>query len=165
MIKVSLGALAVALGLMVASTAIAQTTSSRVNPQQQPAYSVSVDVPVINLDVVVTDDEGRFLTELGGGNFRVSEGGVVRKIAVFSATEAPITTVLLLEYSQIGGGWFLANATSGAEQFLRELQPKDWVALSTFSIRPVTCAGGPVLPDTIPSGRFRPPPIFRSKPP
>ena len=132
----SLMHLTVTLILAAGWATVAQAASPEFPKQHQPGYSVSIDVPVMNLDVVVTDDEGRFLTELGGGNFRVSEDGVVQKIAGFSATEAPITTVLLLEYSQIGGGWFLANATSGAEQFLRELQPKDWVALSTFSMRP-----------------------------
>lgn len=98
--------------------------------------TISVNAPIVTLDVVVTDDDGDFLTTLKKENFRVTEDGVRQTITSFSNTDAAITVVLLLEYSQLNGGAFLYNATSWAEVFLRQLQPQDWVALSTFSLRP-----------------------------
>jgi len=99
-------------------------------------HAISVNVPVVALDVVVTDNEGNYLTTLKKENFRITEDGVRQTITSFSNTESPITVVLLLEHSQLAGGAFLYNATSWAEVFLRQLQSEDWVALSTFSMRP-----------------------------
>ena len=103
---------------------------------KEPGYAISLSVPVVTLDVVVTDNDGNYLTGLKKDNFRISEEGVRQKITNFASTDAPMTVVLLVEYSQLGGGAFLYNATSWAEAFLRQLQPQDWVALSTFSMRP-----------------------------
>jgi VWFA-related protein len=103
---------------------------------QQPGYAISVSVPVVNLDVVVTDNEGNYLTGLKKENSRLSEGGTRQTISNFAATDAPITVVMLLENSKLGGGAFVYNATAWADAFLRQLQPTDWVALSTFSMRP-----------------------------
>lgn len=105
-------------------------------PQTEAGYSISVSVPVVTLDVVVTDNDGNYLTGLKKENFRITEEGSRQTITGFANTDAPITVVLLLEYSQLGGGAFLYNATSWAEVFLRQLQPEDWVALSTFSMQP-----------------------------
>jgi VWFA-related protein len=103
---------------------------------QTAAGAISVTVPVVTLDVVVTDNAGNYLTGLKKENFRITEDGVRQTITTFATTDAPIIAVLLLEYSQLGGGAFLYNATSWAEVFLRQLQPQDWVALTTFSMRP-----------------------------
>src|SRR5690242_13203137 len=94
-----------------------------------PGYAISVSVPVVTLDVVVTDNDGNYLTGLKKENFRISDEGARQTITNFASTDAPITAVLLLEYSQLGGGAFLYNATSWADVFLRQLQPEDWVAL------------------------------------
>lgn len=115
-----------------------QSLSLQQEGQSSPemGYAISVNVPVVTLDVVVTDNEGNYLIALKKENFRITEDGVRQTITNFSSTAAPITVVLLLEYSQLGGGAFLHNATAWAEVFLRQLQPEDWVALSTFSMRP-----------------------------
>lgn len=110
-------------------------------PQADAAGAISVTVPVVALDVMVTDNEGNYLTGLKKENFRVTEDGLRQTITTFATTDAPITVVLLLEYSQLGGGTFLYNATSWAEVFLRQLQPEDWVTLSTFFHAPESGGG------------------------
>ena len=105
-------------------------------PQQQPGYSISVTVPVVNVDVVATDDDGNYVTGLKKENFRILEDGQRQTISNFDTTEAPMTTVMLVEYSKLGSEWFLENAKNWGRAFLRHLKPTDWVALTSFSMRP-----------------------------
>ena len=107
-------------------------------PQSQtaPGFSISVTVPVVNLDVVVTDNNGNYLKDLKKENFRINEDGAVQTITNFAPSEAPITIVLLLEFSQLGYEVFSYNAVNWAAGFLGTLKPNDWVALETFNMRP-----------------------------
>jgi VWFA-related protein len=104
-------------------------------PQAGPGYSISVTVPVVSVDVVVTDNNGNYLKDLKKENFRVSEDGTVQTIASFAPSEAPITMVLLLEFSKLGYQFFTYNARNWAAAFLNNLKPNDWVALETFNMR------------------------------
>ena len=104
-------------------------------PQQAPGYSISVTVPVVSVDVVVTDGNGNYLKDLKKENFRISEDGTVQTITNFAPSEAPITIVLLLEFSKMGYQFFTYNAVRWAAGFLGNLKPNDWVALETFNMR------------------------------
>jgi VWFA-related protein len=101
----------------------------------QPGFAIAVTVPVVNVDVVVTDNDGNYLNGLKKENFRILEDGAPQTITNFGTTDAPITVVLLLEFSQIGYGWFLYNAVSWADVFLHQLKPNDWIALESFNMR------------------------------
>ena len=56
-------------------------------------------MPVVNVDVVDTDDDGNYLPGLKKENFRILEDGAPQAITNFSTGDAPITVVLLLEYA------------------------------------------------------------------
>jgi len=114
----------------------AQPQQTPEGQQQQPGFAISLTVPVVNVDVVVTDNDGNYLNGLKKENFRITEDGAPQTITNFSTTDAPITVVLLVEYSSIGYGWFLYNAVTWADAFLRQLKPNDWVALESFNMRP-----------------------------
>lgn len=118
----------------------AQSSQSAPPPpqQQQPpsgGYTMSVTIPVVNLDVVVTDEGGNPLTAFKQANFRVTEDGVPQTITNFGSTDAPITIVMLVEFSQLGGGLFIYNGRNWAAAFLSQLRPTDWVALMSYSMR------------------------------
>jgi VWFA-related protein len=105
-------------------------------PQQTPGgFSIAVTVPVVDVDAVVTDNNGNFLTGLKKENFRITEDGAVQTISNFAPTDAPITIVLLLEFSKLGYQFFSYNAINWAAAFLNNLKPTDWVALETFNMR------------------------------
>ena len=105
-------------------------------PQQAPGgYSISVIVPVVSVDVVVTDNNGNYLTGLKKENFRITEDGTIQTITNFAPSDAPITIVLLLEFSKLGYQVFSYNAVNWAAAFLGTLKPTDWVALETFNMR------------------------------
>ena len=97
---------------------------------------MAVTVPVVNVDVVVTDNDGNYLSGLKKENFRVTEDGTPQVVSNFATTDAPITVVMLVEYSQLGYYSFLQNARYWGDIFIHQLKPVDWVALESFSMRP-----------------------------
>jgi VWFA-related protein len=103
--------------------------------QQTPGYSISVESNLVNVDAVVTDNDGNILTGLKRDNFRIVDDGQAQQITNFTPTDAPITMVLLMEFSQLGYGYFAYNARSWSYQFLRNLNKKDWVALITYDLK------------------------------
>ena len=86
--------------------------------QTAPGFSISVTVPVVSVDVVVTDNNGNYLKDLKKENFRITEDGTVQTITNFAPSEAPITIVLLLEFSKMGYTFFTYNAVNWAAGFL-----------------------------------------------
>jgi len=106
-------------------------------PQQAPGgYAITVSVPVVNVDVVVTDNNGNYLGGLKKDNFRLLEDGMPQSISNFESGTGPFTMVMLVEYSKLGYGYFLYNARNWASFFLRNIQPNDWIALASFDTRP-----------------------------
>ncbi len=108
-------------------------------PAQQPApqagVTIAVDVPVVTLDVIATTKNGDILTGLKKENFRVLDDGAPQTITNFAPTDAPITIVILMEFSGRAYGWFAAYAKYWADALFPNLQQKDWVALETFDMR------------------------------
>ena len=105
-------------------------------PEQPGEFAISVEVPLVTVDVVATDNSGSFITGLKKENFRILEDGVPQTITNFAPTDAPITIVLLLEFSKLGYEVFAYNATTWGYEFLGQLNKDDWVALETYDLRP-----------------------------
>jgi VWFA-related protein len=135
----------IVVALLVATLAIpAAEFRAFAQQQQQPPpkkqepeqeFAITVEVPVVNVDVVVTDNQGSFVTGLTKENFRILEDGVPQKITNFAPTDAPITIVLLVEFSKLGYEIFASNAMDWAYQFVSNLEKDDWVALVTFDLK------------------------------
>src|SRR5215831_7615085 len=64
-----------------------------------PDYSIRVDVPLVNVPVTVAARNGQFIPGLKKDNFKVYEDGEPQAISTFQQTEAPITAVMLVEFS------------------------------------------------------------------
>src|SRR6267154_1856628 len=103
----------------------------------QAGVTIAVDVPIVTLDVVATTQRGDIIPGLKKENFRILDDGVPQTITNFAPTEAPITMVVLMQFSGNSYGWFAYYAKYWADALFPNLQPKDWVALETFDIRPV----------------------------
>jgi VWFA-related protein len=108
-------------------------------PQQgapPPQVAISVESNLVHVDAVVTDQDGNLITGLKKENFRILDGNVPQQITNFAPSEAPITIVILMEFSRVGSTWgyFGYKAREWAYSFLRELNDKDWVAFKTFSM-------------------------------
>lgn len=104
-------------------------------PREITDSSYKIDATLVSVDVTVTDDEGRVLAGLKPGNFRVLDNGSPQKILSFAPTSAPITIVVLMEYSAASYGYFAGKAAEWGTAFLGHLEPSDWFALVTFDLR------------------------------
>lgn len=99
-----------------------------------PQVSISTQSNLVNVDAVVTDQDGNLVTGLKRDNFRILDQGQPQQISNFAPTDAPITVVILLEYSGTYYGYFGAKGAYWADGFLQQLKPQDWVALKTFDL-------------------------------
>jgi len=104
-------------------------------PAPAPQVSIAVESNVVNIDAVVTDQDGDILTNLKKENFRVLDNNQPQQISNFAPSEAPITIVVLMEFSQLGGEWYAYQAKTWAYNFVSHLNEKDYVAFKTFDLR------------------------------
>src|SRR5436190_6936729 len=107
--------------------------------QQPPraGVTIAVDVPIVTLDVVATTQHGDIIPGLKKENFRILDEGVPQTITNFAPTDAPITMVLLLEFSSRGYYSFFSQVGKyWASALFPSLQQKDWIALATFDMKP-----------------------------
>ena len=100
-----------------------------------PDYSIKVDVPLVNVPVLVTTKDGQFISELKKENFKVYEDGVPQTVTNFDISEAPITAVLLVEFTA-GDYYFFNDLLTGAYSFAYSLKKDDWVAVTYYDMRP-----------------------------
>jgi VWFA-related protein len=100
-----------------------------------PDYSIKVDVPVVNLDVLVTTKDGQTVPGLRQENFKIIEDGEPQKIATFNQTKAPITAVLLVEFASTNYD-FEIEALRASYAFANTLQKEDWVSVISYDMKP-----------------------------
>jgi len=100
-----------------------------------PDYSIRVDVPLVNLDVLVTTKDGVTIPNLKKENFKIMEDGVEQKIATFNQAEAPITAVLLVEFASIAYD-FTYQALEASYTFATTLKKDDWVSVISYDMKP-----------------------------
>ncbi len=99
-----------------------------------PNFSLRVNVPLVTLDVGVLTRDGVFVPGLKQENFRVLEDGVPQKISGFNQTQAPITAVILMEFSK-NFYPFEYDSLLASYTFAQTLKKEDWIALITYDIR------------------------------
>jgi VWFA-related protein len=110
-------------------------STSKDDQQQQPPVSLSIDVDLINLDVVVTDNNNNPISGLEKQHFKVFDDNVEQTITNFSPTDAPLTVVILCEFGDTFG-YYYDDVVGPAAGFINSLRPDDWAALVAFDIRP-----------------------------
>jgi VWFA-related protein len=104
-------------------------------PSDLPSFSISKDVPLVTVDVMVTTKDGQFIPGLKKDNFRVTEDGVPQNVSDVRISEAPITAVLLVEFGNTYGR-FLYDALNASYSFAESLKKEDWVAVVEFDMHP-----------------------------
>jgi VWFA-related protein len=100
-----------------------------------PDYSIRVDVPLVNLDVMVTTKDGQTIPHLKKENFRISEDGTPQTIANFNTSDAPITAALLVEFASTNYH-FMVDALNASYAFANTLKKDDWVAVISYDMKP-----------------------------
>ena len=103
--------------------------------ESDPDYSLKVNVPLVNVDVLVTTKDGQFVPGLKKDNFKIFEDGVPQQVTNFNVTQAPITAVLLVEFASTSYS-FLVDALNASYAFANSLKKDDWVAVSYYDMQP-----------------------------
>lgn len=104
--------------------------------EDKTPYALRVDVPLVEVDVSVIDPKsGTFIPGLKKEHFRVYVDGQEQEVAAFAPTEAPLTTVLVVEASA-ASYYIRYQNLEAAYLFLRQLRKDDWVALVGYDMRP-----------------------------
>jgi VWFA-related protein len=110
--------------------------------ENMPDYSITVSVPVVSLDVLVTSKDGQTIPGLTKENFKILEDGTPQQIASFNQTEAPITAVLLIEFAsspmfhELRQYAYMYDALNAAYAFAGGLKKDDYVAVVSYDMNP-----------------------------
>ncbi len=110
-----------------------QQKPEKINPNS--IYTLSTTSNLVNVNVLVTDNNGNPIPNLKKDNFRISDDGVPQTVTNFSTAEAPMTVCMLIEFSDKFWG-YLELALQDAYQFLGFMKPQDWVAVISFDMKP-----------------------------
>lgn len=113
------------------------------NPEGLEDYSIQVSSQLVTVPISVVTKDGQFIPGLKAGNFKIFEDGVEQKVSKMELTDAPITAVMLLEFSspnfrvnqQIYGA-FMYDMFNAAYGFAQSLKKEDWVAVVSYDIKP-----------------------------
>ncbi len=120
--------------------AMAQTPPPKQDPQKpDDPTTLIIGSTLVNVNVIVTDRYGRLVTGLSQNNFQVREDGALQKVDKFSAQEDAFSVVLLIDTSR-STARKLGAIQKAAENFIKQLQPRDRVMVATFDdrITPIT---------------------------
>jgi VWFA-related protein len=105
----------------------------KINPSE--VFTLSTATNLVNVDVTILDKNGNPIPSLGRKNFKLLDDGVPQTVSNFGTAEAPMTVCMLVEFSNKWWG-FLYLALEYSYQFLNYMQPKDWVAVIDFDMKP-----------------------------
>jgi len=113
-----------------------------------PTSAITISTDVVNVEAVVMNKKtGAILQGLKKEDFEIYEDGIKQEVENFATPQAPVTMVLLLEYSKLvdllgspAGGYFeygRVEILRPAYEFVaRFVQPKDFISVVAFDIRP-----------------------------
>jgi len=90
--------------LLLPALALAQSPQPPQPPAKEPTFSGSVDVQVAEIEVLVTDHDGRPVSGLSPADFRVLEDGQPVEITNLSPTSAqPLVLAVFLDETSLSG--------------------------------------------------------------
>jgi VWFA-related protein len=102
--------------------------------EKLPRASISANVDMVSMQVLVADGNGNVITGLRPENFIIYEDGVKQDISHFSPVEANITVAMLVEFSK-RNEIFLDDVYNAMYGFVRTLRPGDWTAVVGYDMR------------------------------
>ncbi len=129
--------------LLVAATCVLRGQDPQPRPIEEAEdrpegrATLRVDVSQIRVDVTVTDKKGNLIQGLKKEHFTVYENKVEQEITNFTPIEAPMTAVLVVEYSNLLP-WrgFLEEVYYSSHYFVQGMREGDYLAIVAYDIRP-----------------------------
>ncbi|MBS1812372.1 MAG: VWA domain-containing protein [Acidobacteria bacterium] len=116
--------------------------------KQMSGATVMIDTNVVNVEAVVYNKKtGAIIQGMKKENFEIYEDGIKQEIENFSTPDAPLTMVMIVEYSKLvdvlgsgTGGYFepgRVEVLRPAYEFVRNIvKPKDFISIVAYDIRP-----------------------------
>ena len=101
-------------------------------PQRTPTFEVGIEV--INLNLSVTDNRNRYVTDLLAKDFAVFEDGIRQELSLFTHENLPISMAVLID-SSASMDEKLATAQAAATRFVKTLRPEDAAEIIQFNDR------------------------------
>ncbi|MBI3263551.1 MAG: VWA domain-containing protein [Acidobacteria bacterium] len=95
-------------------------------------FAEHVEVDVVQVTVVVTDRDGRFVNGLGGDAFRLFEDNAPRPITYFAAENIPLDLIVAIDVSS-SMSEAMPKVKEAVKRFLAALRPDDRVTLLAFN--------------------------------
>ncbi len=124
------------LGLVAAFIVVATSTSyepvSQAQDQDDDVVRVSTELVVLNATVI--DKNGKFVSGLKPGEFRLFEDGAEQKVVTFTTEKTPFAAAILLDTSG-SMDTRLTLGRSAALRFLDGLRENDVAAVYNFDIK------------------------------
>ena len=98
-------------------------------------FALSIDVDLVNIDVVVTDRRDNPLSGLQMEHFRVFVDDEEQTITNFRPSDAGVTVVLLIEFGNTFT-YYYDDVVGPAWGFIQSLRENDWAAIVAYDLRP-----------------------------
>jgi Ca-activated chloride channel homolog len=95
-------------------------------------YVEAVDVDVVQVTAIVTDQHGRFVSGLTKDKFKIREDGKLQTITSFAAENTPLELVAAIDVSASVND-ALPGMKKAAARFLRGLEPRDQATVLGFN--------------------------------
>ena len=119
------------LGLLLVGSGIA---AAQDDFRQQSLTTFRSTVDLVTLHVSVTDDSGRYLSDLEELEFKVFEDGRSQELRVFEPGGYPLAVTLFLDISS-SMSYVFPEAQEAAVKFLKRLAPQDVASVVAFGDR------------------------------
>src|SRR5262252_4573021 len=95
----------------------------RLSAQEKPDDVVKIDTSLVNIPVIVSDRDNRYIPGLTKDNFRLFRDGNEQRIDVFNNERAPMNIVLALDTSESTAP-VLDKIKKAAKEFTKDLSPE-----------------------------------------
>lgn len=100
--------------------------------QDKEETAIKVDTLLLNIPVIVSDSQGRYLADLKKEDFTVTQNGKKQAIEFFSGTEVPMNVAIVLDLSPSTQP-VLGDIKKAAQEFIKVLRPEDKCMVVGFS--------------------------------
>lgn len=117
--------------------------SPRSSAQSKEAVvGIAIPTQLVSLTVTVTDNRGRYFTELDKDNFTVFDSGIAQEISFFSLDDGPATVGIVFDLSGSMNGGKIERAKDALARFIETGHPDDEYSLVGFNDRPLALREG-----------------------
>lgn len=111
---------------------ISGTAAAIAQEPDQPAFRTGVDLVALN--VTVTDENDRYVTNVDAGSFQLFEDGAQQEVTFFARTQLPIALALLMDTSASMADR-MSTAQEAAIGFAKRLRTQDLASIIDFDSR------------------------------